>query len=931
SPPPSPVCLELGGVSDSFCSHLERISAITLTCCGPHQSLFAAPVDAHLVNGDRRCSGHVEMKHRGQWRTLKVSPSHRSSRTVGFVELACRQMGCGSATSVKFLLNTMDHKPAWEVHFSCQGSDRTIQHGKKLCGRCVLKQDTSPTLSSINAIMLVNGGNRCAGWVQVKYGGMWHHLCHDDFTLIHGFIGCRDMGCGFPQNLPPSNIRQSVKDTLNISCSGHEQRLTDCRISSTPAESSSAECKPAFLMSSYVRLMGAKSRCLGSLELEHRGEWRPVSQQLWGLKEAAVVCRQLGCGSVLHTHTQSSVNELQPVWSFYSDCEGSEGALLSCGSVREGMSASTVHVLCSGTGNMLLKQKGASQMKVTAESSGWDLKHASIVCRQLGCGEAVSTSKIHLQTFESMWRFFSNCAGPEEALLNCGHIDEWFSHTCYGHRDKKGTQNCSGFVQVKSNGSWMDICESTFTEKNGFVACRELGCGFLLRFFSEDTDSDSIRSEFQCSGLEEHLRDCPSTPLDTGTTCRSIFLVCGGQYEIIKTRETAFWIFFFLQKSQLPQRSLFTPSSHQMCTWAIPMWSNAMSMLHIKFSSYVRLVGTKSRCLGTLELEHMQNWRPVSQQMWGLKEAAVVCRQLGCGSVLHTHTQSSVNERQPVWSFYSDCEGSEGALLSCGSVREGMSASTVHVFCSGESHTGAHLRTPCSSSAPTLSILTAQCLRSILAAILVWSSLETKPITLRTKQLSITRPSSGLIRLKNPTPGSTAASITTLCLDTTSPLKFICFLLLDAEDIVLDDGLVQDTGRTVCSGRLFVKEGGSQMMIAAENNNWDMRHASIVCRQLGCGNAVSTSKIKLPKVIPMWSFFSDCDGAEAALLQCGVRRFGGVNNGGDRDADGTDSSSRVTENTSSVLRQKRQRFICVVRFYICFCKINAIYKEQSIQ
>ncbi|KAJ0033452.1 hypothetical protein NQD34_000559 [Periophthalmus magnuspinnatus] len=103
-------------------------------------------------------------------------------------------------------------------------------------------------MSCTEAIMLVNGGNRCAGWVQVKYGGMWHHLCHDDFTLIHGFIGCRDMGCGFPQNLPPSNIRQSVKDTLNISCSGHEQRLTDCRISSTPAESSSAECKPAFLM-----------------------------------------------------------------------------------------------------------------------------------------------------------------------------------------------------------------------------------------------------------------------------------------------------------------------------------------------------------------------------------------------------------------------------------------------------------------------------------------------------------------------------------------------------------------------------------------------------------------------------------------------------------------------------------------------------------
>ncbi|KAJ0023079.1 hypothetical protein NQD34_002978 [Periophthalmus magnuspinnatus] len=33
SPPPLPVCLELGGVPESSRVHLERISAITFTCC----------------------------------------------------------------------------------------------------------------------------------------------------------------------------------------------------------------------------------------------------------------------------------------------------------------------------------------------------------------------------------------------------------------------------------------------------------------------------------------------------------------------------------------------------------------------------------------------------------------------------------------------------------------------------------------------------------------------------------------------------------------------------------------------------------------------------------------------------------------------------------------------------------------------------------
>ncbi|XP_055078698.1 scavenger receptor cysteine-rich type 1 protein M130-like [Periophthalmus magnuspinnatus] len=490
----------------------------------------------------------------------------------------------------------------------------------------------------------------------------------------------------------------------------------------------------------------------------------------------------------------------------------------------------------------------------------------------------------------------------------------------------QGTQNCSGFVQVKSNGSWMDICESTFTEKNGFVACRELGCGFLLRFFSEDTDSDSIRSEFQCSGLEEHLRDCPSTPLDTGTTCRSIFLVCGEKpappevtvYPIqssnvyvghpyvvkchvnapYKVRSFVLWIrddddneTTFTLPAEDNTAHFFMPpimaATLQMhwCLYDFEIYPNTFcsdrrKYVYIEESSYVRLVGTKSRCLGTLELEHMQNWRPVSQQMWGLKEAAVVCRQLGCGSVLHTHTQSSVNERQPVWSFYSDCEGSEGALLSCGSVREGMSASTVHVFCSG-------LLLPAVISVESRN-------RTGEDPVLVLS-----PYTFYINCSVSPQYPGGHFSLvftgdkTNHTQNQTAVNHTAIfrfdstekshsgiyrCIyhntvsghHVSSQSHELSLVVEDAEDIVLDDGLVQDTGRTVCSGRLFVKEGGSQMMIAAENNNWDMRHASIVCRQLGCGNAVSTSKIKLPKVIPMWSFFSDCDGAEAALLQCGV-------------------------------------------------------------
>lgn len=50
-----------------------------------------------------------------------------------------------------------------------------------------------------------------------------------------------------------------------------------------------------------VRLVGGAGRCAGSLEVNQQGVWKPVNDEYyeWNLTSAAVVCRQLDCGSVL--------------------------------------------------------------------------------------------------------------------------------------------------------------------------------------------------------------------------------------------------------------------------------------------------------------------------------------------------------------------------------------------------------------------------------------------------------------------------------------------------------------------------------------------------------------------------------------------------------------------------------------------------------
>lgn len=72
-----------------------------------------------------------------------------------------------------------------------------------------------------------------------------------------------------------------------------------------------------------VRLVGGGSRCAGGVERYDQGEWRTVGARDWE-DVAAVVCRQLGCGSTVSV-TPGNTSK----WSLVS-CSGSESSLRKC-------------------------------------------------------------------------------------------------------------------------------------------------------------------------------------------------------------------------------------------------------------------------------------------------------------------------------------------------------------------------------------------------------------------------------------------------------------------------------------------------------------------------------------------------------------------------------------------------------------------------
>ncbi|XP_070710683.1 scavenger receptor cysteine-rich type 1 protein M130-like [Pempheris klunzingeri] len=821
-----------------------------------HQSQSTVPEDARLAGGGSPCSGRLEMKHQGQWRVLNLKL--RRDTKVTHAEVACRQMGCGSVVSVEHSTNNNnDQQPAWEVNFSCLGTESTLKECKRTStSRSVQGKDTSVSSLQVICSGSVRLDGDCAGSVEVKSDHGWATVCEDGFDSEAKKVVCRELSCG-----PPKDVSGSFRkgDGLILSrqfqCKGNESRLEEC------ASSVRSTCEPASDISCAslhaVRLVGGESRCKGTLEGQHEGEWRPMIDT-WSVlspEQYAGICGRLDCGVVI-SQSMNRLPKSQPVWSLSDDCQYSQPPF--CKSWRRSGSSSVITVACT---------------------------------------EAV--------------------------------------------RLVRGPSRCSGKLEVKSGQSWVSVCNTFFNSLALRVTCRELGCGFPDTYYGREYGSHFQNTEhvwnpvFQCEGQEKRLMDCPSTTLNaTGealSKCQSTYMSCtefprapiitvhspqesdtspqlfkGNRFAIscfassddvlsIRLKSVVYTVHETEQiQSPVGGEAMFifpaAEDAHQgtyRCDYNFNFSSEVFStpktvFVTVKEASYVRLVD--NRCAGKMEVERQKTWRPVSyQHSWSLKEAAVVCRQLNCGSALSTSKVDGWTEPLLTWRFYSDCDGSERALMDCGAWKTWLSFSTVEVVC-----TDVLFRPKIAVSRMNVGLSDDQEHYTLLFkghSFSVKCSVE--PQYPRGNFTLIFTGSNQTLRYIKPAVNHSAHFMfpaadeahqgNCSCVydnfvfnrDFSSESQSLPLIVREAGDVMLDDGVLRENEEKICAGKLLMRLDEIRLL-STESTVWDLKHASMVCRQLGCGSAVANKRIDLPRRMPVWRFFSDCDGSEAALLDCGA-------------------------------------------------------------
>ncbi|XP_064384964.1 uncharacterized protein LOC135333878 isoform X2 [Halichondria panicea] len=649
------------GLNVHNCAHSEDAGVI---CSGG--TGLCTDGSIQLVGGANNLQGRVEVCNVGAWGTVCDD-----SFGTNDAQVVCRQLGYSSEGATAQCCAAYGQGTGSIVldDLACTGTETSLfdcPHSGIGTHNCGHSEDVGVTCQASTVctqrdIRLVSGSTIYEGRVEVCNSDAWGTVCDDAWDLNDGNVVCAQLGYGTATSAPQrAAFGQGTGDIVldDVGCIGTETNLFDCPNigigihNCAHSEDAGVVCS-GLCTTGDIRLVGGSNSMEGRVEVCNNGVWGTVCDDLWDITDGNVACRQLGYSMAASVTTMASFGQgTGDIWLDDVRCIGTEAALFDCPNIGIGVHncahSEDAGVVCeAGCVQGLVRLQGGEYNSGRVEvcnggvwgtvcDDGWDITDAGVACRQLGFPEATDAPccATYGQGADPILLDNLNCIGTESQLIdcthngvgihNCGHTED-AGLTCAANVRLVGGNNIyEGRVEVYYDGAWGTVCDDLWGIEDANVVCSQLGYGMSTSApgqatFGQGTGS-IILDNLACVGTENTLFDCQHNGVNIHNCAHSedAGAVCEG-------------------------------STTNLCT-----------------QGDVRLVGGTSDLEGRVEVCNSGEWGTVCDDLWGVEDGNIVCRQLGYASASSAPCCAMFGQGQgQIWLDDLGCAGTETSIFDC--------------------------------------------------------------------------------------------------------------------------------------------------------------------------------------------------------------------------------------------------------------------------